>query len=99
MASTINPEKLLEEIKYELDNLNISINACERIKKVWIANEVKIIDSIDATVNNIFDDILKYRKIIPNKLDIIRNMNIDNMNEIIKNINFKNISIVKMIGK
>ena len=92
-------KKLLEEIKYELDNLNISINAFERIKKVWIANEVKIIDSIDATVNNIFDDILKYRKIIPNKLDIIRNMNIDNMNEIIKNINFKNISIVKMIGK
>lgn len=99
MASTINPEKLLEEIKYELDNLNISLNAFERIKKVWIANEVKIIDSIDATVNNTFDDILKYKKIIPNKLDIIRNMNIDKMNEIIKNINFKNISIVKMISK
>ena len=65
MATTINPDKLIEEIKYELENLSITERAFERIKKVWIANEVKMIDSIDATVNNIYDDILRYKKIIP----------------------------------
>ena len=33
----------------------------ERIQKVWIANEVRMIDNIDATVNNLYDDLLKYK--------------------------------------
>ncbi len=98
MASTTNPDKLIKEFKYELENLSITERAFERIKKVWIANEVKMIDSIDATVSNIYDDIIKYKKIIPNKLEIIRQLNIDTMNEIIENIDFQNLSIVKMLS-
>jgi predicted Zn-dependent peptidase len=99
MASTVNPDKLIEEIKEEIKNMPISLKNFNRIKKVWIANEVKMIDNIDATVNNLYDDILKYKKVIPNKVDVIRNMKIEKLNELVENIDFDNISIVKMIDK
>lgn len=99
LATSLEPDKLLDEIKYELKNLSISEKTFERIKKVWIANEVKMIDNIDATVNNMFDDIIKYNKIIPNRIDLIREMNLKTLEKLIKEIDFKNISIVKMINK
>ena len=99
MASTNYPEKLLEEIKNELKDLVISEEAFTRMKKVWIANEVKMIDDIDATVNNIFDDLIKYKKVIPNKIELIKKMNIEKLNELIKKIDFENYSIVTMYGK
>jgi len=97
IATTEEPDKLLEEIKYELENLNISESAFERIKKVWIANEVKMIDNLDTTVNNLYDDILKYNKIIPNKIELIRRLKLNKLEDIITSINFKNLSIVKML--
>lgn len=98
MASTTNPTKLISEIKYELENIAISERAFERIKKVWIANEVKMIDDINATVNNLFDDILKYKKIISDKIPTIRNMKLSKLNSLIDKIDFTNYSIVKMLG-
>lgn len=98
MATTTEPDKLLDEIKYELKNISISERAFERIKKVWIANEVKMIDNIDSTVNNIYDDILRYKKIVPNKIDIIRKLKITKLNKLIENIDFTNYSIVKMLS-
>ena len=98
MASTINPDKLLEEIIYEFDNITISEKAFERIKKVWIANEVKAFDNINGAVNNLYDDILKYKEIIPNKIDIIRKMKLTTLNKLIKEIDFKNISVAKMLS-
>lgn len=96
MASTLFPDKLLDEIKHELNNIAIPESTFERIKKVWIANEVKMIDNIETTISNVYDDVLKYRKIIPNKVDIIRGMKINKLEDLISKINFKNISIVKM---
>ena len=99
MASSLDINKLEEEIKYELSNLSISLKSFERIKKVWIANEVKMIDNINSTVSNYYDDILKYKKIISNKIEIIRNMDIEKLNKLISLIDFNNMSIVKMINK
>ena len=99
LATTLDPDKLLDEIKYELKNLSITEKTFERIKKVWIANEVKMIDNIDSTVNNIFDDIIRYNRIIQDRVDIIRNMNLKVLEKLIKEIDFKNTSVVKMINK
>jgi predicted Zn-dependent peptidase len=99
MASTIDADELVNEILYEFKNITISEKTFNRIKKVWIANEVKMIDSVDATVNNLYDDILKYKKIIPNKIDIIRHMKLEKLNELITDIDFNNISVVKMFEK
>ena len=99
MASTIDPDELVKEIKDTFDNISITEDNFERIKKVWIANEVKIIDNIDRAESNLFDDIINYRRIIPNKLDLIRNMKLSKLNKIIEKIDFNNISVVEMLSK
>ena len=43
-------------------------------------------------------DILRYKKIIPNKIDIIRKMKLKKLNELIEKIDFENISILKMLN-
>ena len=98
MASTSNPDKLLEEIKEEFDNLNITEKTFKRIKKVWQANVVRSFDNLDATVNSLYDDIIKYKKVIPNKLSIIKKMKFSVLNDIIQEINFNNVSTVKMLS-
>ncbi len=98
-ATTTNPDKLLKEIKYELDNKAVTKKAFERIKKVWIANEVKMIDSITKTLSNVFDDIISYSKVIDNRIDAIKSMNMKDMEKLIKDIDLDEVSIVKMVNK
>ena len=97
MASSENPDELLEEIKNEFNNLKIEEADFTRMKKVWIANEVKMIDDIDSTVHNIYDDFLKYKTIIPNKIERIRNLDINVLRDLIKKIDFNNMAVVKML--
>ena len=97
MASTIEPERLIKEIKKELENIECNEQTMNRIKKVWISSEVRMIDNIDATVNNLYDDIIRYQKIIPNKIELIKNMKLKKLKELIKEIDFNNSSIVKMV--
>lgn len=99
LATTKDPDSLIKEIKYELDNISISKKTFERIKKVWIANEVKMIDDIEREENNLFDDIISYNKVITNRIDIIRNMSVKVLNDLIKKIDLTNISILKMYNK
>ena len=99
MASTINPEKLLSEIKKELTEHKIKEKDFNRIKKVWIAKETRMIDNIEDTVNNVYDDLMKYHTIIPNKIDKIKTMKLKKLQDLIENIDFTNISTVKMIQK
>lgn len=89
-AETENPDLLINEIQNELDNIKISEEDLERMKKVWIANEVKMIDFVDTTVSNIFDDMIKYKKLVPNKIELIRNINKATIDKIISNMRFKN---------
>ena len=98
MANTINPDDLEKALKEEIKNINLDKSTFQRIKKVWIANEVKMIDNINATVNNIYNNILIYNKIIPNRIDTIKKMKLDTLKELIKDIDFNNNSIVKMIN-
>ena len=99
MATSLDVDRLLEEIEYELSHISITKNTFERIKKVWIANEVKVADSVDREESILFDDIIKYHKIIPNRIDLIRKMSLTTMNNFLKSISFENRSVVKMIPK
>ena len=98
MSSTINPDKLIIEIKKVLKELPIDNESFERIKKVWIANEVKIYDNVDLVVNNSYDDILKYEEIVPNRIDIIKKMKFKKLVDLVEKMDFNNISIVKMVN-
>ena len=96
LASTENKDELLKEIKKELSNLNIDEDSFERIKKVWIANEVRITDSVDAVVSNLYDDMIKYNKIITNRVELIRKMKFTKLKKLLSEIDFSNYSVVKM---
>ena len=82
MASSDNPKELLDEIENEINNVSFDEESFNRMKKVWIANEVKMIDDIDSTVHNLFDDLLKYNEVITNKVDVIRSLDYKTMIDI-----------------
>ena len=99
LASTNQPEELIKAIKKELSSHPLDEAMFQRMKKVWIANEVKIADSIDATVNNVYDDIIRYHRVIPNKVDVIRNMDMKTLEKIVSQIDFHNLAVVTMLPK
>ena len=90
LAETENPELLIDEVEKELQNIEISADDIERIKKVWISNEVKSVDFIENTVSNIVDDKIKYNKLINNRVDLIRKINKKKLDDIISRMNFNN---------
>lgn len=96
-AETENPELLIGEVQKELENINIESQDFERIKKVWIANEVKMIDYVENTVSNMYDDMIKYRKVINNKVDLIRKLNLKTLEELISRLKFNNRSKVILL--
>lgn len=98
IASSNEPDELIKEIKKEFASLKIDDSTLKRMKKVWIANEVKMADYIDSVVNNTYDDLIRYKKIIPNKIAQIRNLSITELNNILQMIDFKNCAIVKLLS-
>lgn len=99
LATSKDPEQLLKEIKYELNHISIAKRTFERIKKVWIANEVKMIDDIEREESNLFDDIISYNKIVTDRIEIIRNMSYKTLTDLISKIDFTNMSTLKMFNK
>lgn len=99
LASTNDPKKLIKKLKDELLTHELDEAVFQRMKKVWIANEVKMADYIDSTVNNIYDDMIRYHKVIPNKVDVIRKMNMKKLEDIVSKIDFNNISVVTMMPR
>ena len=97
MTSTTQPKELIKEVEKEWKSKNVTEEDFTRIQKVWIANEVRTIDNIDATVNNLYDDILKFGEIIPDKIEKIKNMKFKKLKDLMKEIDGTNMSIVQMI--
>ena len=96
MAATENPRELLNEVEKELEKITFDEESFERMKKVWIANEVKMIDDIDSTVHNVFDDYLKYGEVIADKIETIRELKFDNLMRIVEKLDFTNKAVVIM---
>ena len=96
-AETENPELLVGEIEEELKNIDISKDDIERMKKVWIANEVKMIDSVETTVSNVIDDNIRYNQLINDKISLIRKMNKQKLDQLVKTLDFTNRSKVILL--
>ena len=93
-ANSEKPEELIEKIKEELKDISVSEEEINRLKKVWISSEVIMIDNINITLENIASDIIEYGKIIPNKVDIFRELNKKDYDKYMKDIDFTNASTV-----
>lgn len=86
--------KCLEE---KLQDLTITEEDMERMKKVWISGEVVKSDYADALLDSFVDDLVTYRDIVVNYIEKIRSMNIETMRTLIKELDFSNRSIAKVL--
>lgn len=96
LAATNHPESLIDEIRKEFAKHELDEAMFNRMKKVWIANEVKMADYIDSTVHNVYDDMIRYHRVISNKVDTIRHMDMKTLEKIVSRIDFDNVSVVTM---
>lgn len=91
---TFKYNEILDMIKEELKNINISSLDLERKKKVLVSNEIFSFENIEIINEMIIDSITFDNTIEGNIIDIINSLNIEELKEVIKNIDFKNVSTI-----
>lgn len=96
-AESDKADILIDEIKKTIQNIKIQAIELERIKKVWIASEIRMIDSVEITVDNIYSDLITYNKLYDNRIEIIKKLNIKELNKFIKLLDLSNQSLVMIL--
>lgn len=98
IISLINSSDKYKELISRIDDALIDIKFSEaeldRKKKVLISNEVFSYENIEMINEMIIDNIIFDNKIETDMIGIIESLNIDELNEIVKKIDFNNKSIV-----
>ncbi len=87
-------DEFLELLEKYLNDLPINKKDFQRIKKVWIASEVKMIDDIETTIDNVISDIIDYGEYKNNKINDIKKIKYNILEEIAKKINTKYSTII-----
>ena len=87
-------EELIKRIDKQLNNIKFNEKDFERKKKVLISNEIFSYENVEMVNDMIVDNIIFDNKIETDIVGIIRSLNIDELNEIVKKIDFDNKSIV-----
>ncbi len=85
-------DKYIENIKVTQDDL-------ERVKKITIAGEIRNSDNVNRLAKDIQSTFVMYNKVYLDNIKMIKKMNIEELNEIIKNISFENNTFVLMLPK
>lgn len=94
-----NPKQIIEEVQKQLKNYKIDGTEVDRCKKVWISSEVIMTDNVEVTANNLIGDYIDYGRIIPNKIDFIRGMNLKRLEKIRNSIDLDNNATVVILPK
>ena len=89
-ATSNEPEKLGKELTEYLKNIVLKKDDFVRIKKTWIASEVRIMDSLQACLYNILDDILDYKEFKNQRINDIKTMDFATLNKVLKCCDFQN---------
>ena len=87
-------EELIKRIDKSFKEIKIDENELERKKKVLISNEVFSYENIEMVNDMIVDNIIFDNHIEDDMIGLINSLNIDEVNDIIKKIDFNNKSIV-----
>lgn len=98
-TDVLDEDGYLALLNEKLNNLVVDVKDLERVKKVWISSEVMKTDYKEAMVNSIVTDLNLYHDFCDHYINLIRDMNIETMNKVIKCLNFKNKALVRMISK
>ncbi len=96
-AESDKADILIDEINKAYNNIKIKKSDLERIKKVWIASEIRMLDSVEVSVDNIYSDIVMYNEVYPNRIELIKELNIKRLNKFIKELDLSNRSLVMLL--
>ncbi len=91
---TSSYDSLIKKIDNTLKNIQISEEDLERKKKVLISNELFSFENIEVINDMIVDNIIYNNKIEDNMIGILKSLNKEELDNIIKTINLNNKSIV-----
>jgi predicted Zn-dependent peptidase len=98
-AESDKADMFIDEIKKTLKNIHIKKTDLERIKKVWIASEIRMIDNVEMTVDNIYSDLIMYNDVCTNRIELIKELNIKKFNKFLLNLDLSNQSLVMVLPK
>ena len=87
-------EELIKRIDDKLKHIEFTASDLERKKKVLISNEIFSYENVEMVNDMIVDNIIFDNKIETDIVGIIRSLNLDELNEIVRKINFDTKSIV-----
>lgn len=87
-------DELISEIERKLTNISFNEKELERKKKVLISNEIFSYENIEMVNEMIIDNIIFDGKIETDIIGIIESLNIDELNDVVRNIDFTKKSIV-----
>ena len=96
-AESDKADILVDKIKNTFKNIKMKKEELERIKKVWIASEIRMIDNVEITVDNIYSDLIQYNKVYENRIEEIRKLNTKDLNKVIKELDVSNQSLVMIL--
>lgn len=94
LGETTKVDELIDRVKKELKDLNISEEELERKKKVDISSLIYMSDNVYRINHKIMNDINRYGNIIENNFEIIKELNIKEFNKVIKELDLSNNNIV-----
>lgn len=77
-----------------LYNLHITEEELKRMKRVWIASEIKITDKSDMLANSLLDDFIEYENLCNERINIIDDLNIEELTDIVNDLYFENNSFL-----
>ena len=93
-ADTENVEALLDAIKNNLDNIEVSDEDFDNKKRTFISNSLYVLEDVDNINARIVNDLILYNNYDTNIDKIIDSLNKEEFEVIISNLNFKNTTTV-----
>lgn len=96
-ATSYKDELLIKSLEKYINDLAIDETSFEREKKIWIANEIRMIENPMNVIYNILDDILDYKEFIPNKIEYIRNLDFETLKKVKECMDYNNKMIIKIL--
>lgn len=98
-AESTFPDELLEKFKEKLKNLKITKDSLDRLKKVYIASEIRGSGYVNSVMGSLVGDLVRYHKVINDPVDLYESLNIDDAKKVLNSLNFDNMSTVIFIPK
>ncbi|MEG0825936.1 MAG: pitrilysin family protein [Bacilli bacterium] len=92
-------KEVINLIRQEISNLNITEDDLIRKKKVLTSSKIYDSDNIYNINSKIMNNLIYYGKVIDNGIDLIRTINLKDMEYVIKNISLENKSICVVKGE